>query len=100
MQNGSAQSDFNSVTEWSHKLELEILHELVFSKLERTSSSYPEKKQNKEKKKKMLYGMIVFCQLIVVSQYFIPAVKSLKGNHKIVYPSISNVQKRGCFRLD
>ena len=34
MQNGSAQSDFNSVTEWSHKLELEILHELVFSKLE------------------------------------------------------------------
>lgn len=59
-----------------------------------------KKKQNKEKKKKMLYGMIVFCQLIVVSQYFIPAVKSLKGNHKIVYPSISNVQKRGCFRLD
>lgn len=59
-----------------------------------------KKKPNKEKKKKMLYGMIVFCQLIVVSQYFIPAVKSLKGNHKIVYPSISNVQKRGCFRLD
>lgn len=59
-----------------------------------------KKKQNKEKKKKMLYGMIVFCQLIVVSQYFIPVVKSLKGNHKIVYPSISNVQKRGCFRLD
>lgn len=48
----------------------------------------------------MLYGMIVFCQLIVVSQYFIPAVKSLKENHKIVYPSISNIQKRGCFRLD
>lgn len=44
--------------------------------------------------------MIVFCQLIVVSQYFIPAVKSLNGNHKIVYPSISNIQKRGCFRLD
>ena len=81
---------------------LEILHELVFSKLERTSSSYPEKKarKTKKKRKKMLYGMIVFCQLIVVSQYFIPVVKSLKGNHKIVYPSISNVQKRGCFRLD
>lgn len=59
-----------------------------------------KKKQNKEKEKKMLYGMIVFCQLIVVSQYFIPAVKSLKENHKIVYPSISNIQKRGCFRLD
>lgn len=59
-----------------------------------------KKKAKQRKKEKMLYGMIVFCQLIVVSQYFIPAVKSLKGNHKIVYPSISNVQKRGCFRLD
>lgn len=57
-------------------------------------------RKTKKKRKKMLYGMIVFCQLIVVSQYFIPVVKSLKGNHKIVYPSISNVQKRGCFRLD
>lgn len=52
MQNGSAQSDFNSVTEWSHKLKLEILHELVFSKLERTSSSYPEKKAKQRKKEK------------------------------------------------
>lgn len=58
-----------------------------------------KKKQNKEKKKKMLYGMIVFCQLIVVSQYFIPAVKSLKGNLKIVYPSISNIQKGDAFVL-
>ena len=98
MQNGSAQSDFNSVTEWSHKLELEILHELLNWNEPQVVTL--KKKQNKEKKKKMLYGMIVFCQLIVVSQYFIPVVKSLKGNHKIVYPSISNVQKRGCFRLD
>lgn len=43
--------------------------------------------------------MIVFCQLIVVSQYFIPAVKSLKGNHKIVYSSISNIQKGDAFVL-
>ena len=97
MQNGSAQSDFNSVTEWSHKLELEILHELLNWNEPQVVTL--KKKQNKEKKKKMLYGMIVFCQLIVVSQYFIPAVKSLKGNLKIVYPSISNIQKGDAFVL-